>query len=58
MKKALVIAAAFGLLAGALPASVASAEPFIIHRGRPCHMVRDVKFTPHGKVVVVRKVCG
>ena len=60
MKKTLVIVAALGSLAGALPASVSSAtaETVIIHRGRDCHMVRDVKFTPHGKVVVIHKVCN
>ena len=60
MKQALVIVAALGSLAGALPATVtsAAAETVIIHRhGGECHMVRDVRFTPHGKVVNVHRVC-
>ena len=60
MKQALVVVAALVSLAGALPASVtsASAETVIIHRhGGFCHVVRDVRFTRHGKVVNVHRVC-
>ena len=60
MKKAFVLVAALASVGGALPAAVtsASAETVIIHRpGRDCHMVRDVRFTPHGKIVNVHRVC-
>ena len=60
MRHALVILAALGPLAGALPAAVTSAAAgtVIIHRpSRDCHMVRDVRFTPHGRIVNVHRVC-
>jgi ribosomal protein S11 len=66
MKTASIILAALGCMAVALPAMTTSASAYTVTRtvhghhgvfGHGCRTVRTVVRGPHGKRVIVRKVC-